>query len=165
MELIQTILSWLIGLYVGLQLWGGQTCWPQELNDSPIWIPFPMPWPLLPHALAPPCSPFPWHSHLPKSILSKSFPCPRRFSAPVSKTPGVQLQNPSSHLPSSETSHPHLDLHTPTGHDSCAASPAWMCVDKHGRPLESGPATSPYQSVSVICRVLQQWVAEIPVKS
>lgn len=49
------------------------------------------------------------------------LPRPRRFSAPVSNTRVVQLQNPSRCLPSSETFYPHWNLHIPTGHDSCAA--------------------------------------------
>lgn len=122
------MLFWLIDLYTGLQLWAGQTCGPQDLNEMlsqvlPSWC-FSYSG-SCPHAMTSPssCSPFPQQSFTsPYPLFSTSFPCSRRFSVPVFKIPGAQLQNPSSPLPSSETSHPHLNFHTPTGHESCAAS-------------------------------------------
>lgn len=122
------MLFWLIELYTGLQLWGGQTCWLQDLNEMlsqvlPSWrFSYSDSHPRA--ATCPsPCSTFPQHSFTsPYHVFSTSFPCSRRFSVPVFKTPGVQLQNPSRPLPSSEASQPHLNFHAPTGHESCAAS-------------------------------------------
>lgn len=97
------IVSLLIRLYMELHLWGGQTCWPQDLNEMQNQTL--ASWRLsyldsLLHDVTYPSlgSPFPCLSHLPKSILSKSFPCPRGFRESVFKSPRVQLQNPSSHL-------------------------------------------------------------------
>lgn len=97
-------------------------------------LPFPMLWP--PHA------PLSLALPPPQVHTFQIVSTPQEVQCTFCQTPVMQFQNPSSHLPCSETSHPHLNLRIPTGHDSCAVSSAWMCIHKHRRPLESGLATS-----------------------